>query len=97
MVICLACRNAGLSNVLTGESVVELCPCFCEDCHLAFQEDDKKHQQETYAHTLFQAIWPVKGADKSAVCYQMNHCATKVVDQKFQSGKTEDGAILIDL
>lgn len=33
---------------------------------------------------------------KNFLSVRMSHCAAEVVAQKFQSGKTEDDAILID-
>jgi hypothetical protein len=65
------------------------------DCYEAMAEDDKKHQGETYAHTLVEAIRRHEGASKCPVCRQMSHCAVEAVAMIFYSGKTADDAIPI--
>jgi hypothetical protein len=64
-------------------------------CYDKMTEDDKKHQEETYPHTLQEAVRRNEGASKCPVCRQMSHCSTEAIAMIFYSGKTADDAIVI--
>jgi hypothetical protein len=65
------------------------------ECYELMVEEDKRHQGETYAHTLFEAVRRHEGANKCPVCRQMSHCAVEAIAMIFYSGKTADDAIVI--
>jgi hypothetical protein len=64
-------------------------------CYEMMAEDDKRQQEQTYAHTLFEAVRRHEGASKCPVCRQASHCAIEALAMVFYSGKTTEDAIRI--
>jgi hypothetical protein len=65
-------------------------------CYDAMVEEDKRHQAETYPHTVLEAVRRHEGASNCPVCRQMSHCSVEAIAMIFYSGKTLDDAIPVD-
>jgi hypothetical protein len=65
-------------------------------CYDAMVKEDKRHQGETYPHTVLEAVRRHEGASNCPVCRQMSHCSTKAIAMIFYSGKTLDDAIPVN-
>jgi hypothetical protein len=65
-------------------------------CYDAMVEEDKRHQRETYPHTVLEAVRRHEGASNCPVCRQMSHCSTEAIAMIFYSGKTLDDAIPVE-